>query len=385
MGPLSGGPALEPVGSQAGIRRVRLTPGLLALVLTVFAIYVSAKAADLLFLLFLAILIAIYLTSFTDAIQARTKWNRGLSFSASLVATILALWGIEALLVPPVMQQTRQLIESMPRYVEAWQAWLERMVFRFPALEPFVGGERKQDVIDAVLSQVESFAGGVVPKVFEILHGLINIVSVGVMAIYMARNPQLYVDTVVGWAPPKHRAATREVLFAMGDSLRSWVLAQILNMTVLGILTAVGLWALDVPYWLAFGLFAGLAAIVPFFGVLVSTILPALFVLDQGLTQFVLVILLGTVVHVVEGNVVAPMVFHRGVNLPPVLTIMAVLVVGTIAGPIGLLVAVPLLAVSLVLVRTILQERIYGDPPQGGPSVAVEGIPPPPPLPPNLR
>lgn len=385
MGPLSGGPALEPVGSQAGIRRVRLTPGLLALVLTVFAIYVSAKAADLLFLLFLAILIAIYLTSFTDAIQARTNWRRGLSFTGALVATALVLWGIEALLVPPVMQQTRQLIESMPRYIEAWQAWLERMVFRFPALEPFVGGERKQDVIDAVLSQVESFAGGVVPKVFEILHGLINIVSVGVMAIYFARNPQLYIDTVVGWAPPKHRTATREVLFAMGDSLQSWVLAQILNMTVLGILTAVGLWALDVPYWLAFGLFAGLAAIVPFFGVLVSTILPALFVLDQGLTQFVLVILLGTVVHVVEGNVVAPMVFHRGVNLPPVLTIMAVLVVGTIAGPIGLLVAVPLLAVSLVLVRTVLQERIYGDPPPSAPGAVVEVMPPPPPLPPNLR
>lgn len=363
MVPVSGGPALEPIGSQAGIRRVRLTPGLLALVLTVFAIYVAAKAADLLFLLFLAILIAIFLSSFTDAIERRTKWKRGLAFSAALTLTGLALWGIEALLVPPVMQQTRQLIEGMPRYVTGWQAWLERMVDRFPALEPFVGGERKQDVIDAILSQAESFAGGVVPKVFEILHGLINIVSVGVMAIYFARTPQLYIDTVVGWAPPRHRIATRAVLLSMGEALQSWVFAQLLNMFVLGVLTAIGLWALDVPYWLAFGLFAGLAAIVPFFGVLLSTIIPAFFVLDQGVTQMALVILLGTVVHVIEGNFIAPMVFHRGVNLPPVLTIMAVLVVGTIAGPVGLLVAVPLLTVSLVLVRTVLQERIYGDPP----------------------
>jgi predicted PurR-regulated permease PerM len=378
MGPLSGGPAFEPVGSQAGIRRVKLTPGLLALVLTAFAIFVAAKAADLLFLLFLAILVAVYLSSFTDAIEKRTGWRRGLAFTAALVGTLLALWGVEALLVPPVMEQTRQLISGMPRYIAAWQAWLERMVDRFPALEPFVGGERKQDVIDAMLGQAESFIGGVFPKVFELMHGIINIVSVGVMAIYFARSPQLYVDLVVGWAPPRHRQSTRDVLIAIGDTLRSWVFAQILNMVALGLLTAVGLWALGVPYWLAFGLLSGLAAIVPFFGVLVATIVPALFVLDQGLMQVFLVILLGTVVHVIEGNLVAPMVFQRGVKLPPVLTIMSVLVVGTIAGPIGLLVAVPLLAVSLVLVRTILKERIYGDPPAsaGTPSALLE-VPPP--------
>jgi predicted PurR-regulated permease PerM len=373
MGPVSGGPALQPVGAQAGIRFVRLTPGLLALVLTVLALLLAGRAMSILFLLFIAILIAVYLAALTDAIEGRTKWKRGFAFTAALVLTGLALWGVEALLVPPVVQQTRQLIENLPRYATAWQDWLGRMVIQFPALEPFVGGERKQDVIDAVIGQAEGFVAGVFPKVFELLHGLINVVSVLVMAIYFARTPELYTDLAVQWTPPKHRSATREVLRALGETLRSWVFAQLFNMFMMGLLTAIGLWLLDVPYWLAFGIFTGLVAIVPFFGTLVSTILPSLFVLDQGLTKFFLVILLGIVVHVIEGNVVAPMVFHRGVKLPPVLTILSVLVVGTLAGPIGLLVAVPLLAVTMVLVRTILQERIYGDsppPPQ---------LPPPPP------
>jgi predicted PurR-regulated permease PerM len=88
------------------------------------------------------------------------------------------------------------------------------------------------------------------------------------------------------------------------------------------------------------------------------------------------------VVHLVEGNVVSPMVFQRGVHLPPVLTIMAVLVVGTLAGPVGLLVAVPLLAVTLTLTRKVLQERIYGDAPE--PAHALPA-PAPTPVPPETK
>lgn len=346
------------------MRRVLLTPGLAAVVLTVLALLLAGRAASLLLLLFIAMLIAVYLGALTDAIVNRTHWSRGLAFTAAIVGTGLVLWGIEALLVPPVVEQTRQLAGGMPRYIAAWQEWLGRMVERFPALEPFVGGERRQDVIDAIILQAENFVGALFPRVFGLLHGLINVVSVLVMAIYFSRTPDLYVDLAVQWTPPRHRAATRDVLTTLGTTLRAWVFAQLFNMVVLGILTAIGLWALGVPYWLAFGIFTGIAAIVPFFGTLVSTVLPALFVLDAGLTRVLLVVLLGIVVHAVEANVVAPMVFHRGLKLPPVLTIMSVLIVGTVAGPIGLLVAVPMLAVALVLVRKVLQERVYGDPPE---------------------
>jgi predicted PurR-regulated permease PerM len=144
-------------------------------------------------------------------------------------------------------------------------------------------------------------------------------------------------------------------------------------------LTAIGLWILDVPSWLAFGIFSGLAAIVPFFGTLLATILPALFVLDHGATTVVLVLLLGVVVHIIEGNVIAPLVFQRGVHLPPVLTIMSVLVAGSLIGPIGLVVAVPALAVALVLIRKILVEQVYRDPPSP-PGQPAEHTPFPPPV-----
>ena len=107
-------------------------------------------------------------------------------------------------------------------------------------------------------------------------------------------------------------------------------------------------------------------AIVPFFGTLLSTTLPALFVLTgsgyHGFSPFghaLLVVGLGVVVHLIEGNVVSPLVMSKKVDLPPVLTIMSVLVIGQLLGGLGLIVALPTLVALMVIVRRILITRIY--------------------------
>jgi predicted PurR-regulated permease PerM len=70
----------------------------------------------------------------------------------------------------------------------------------------------------------------------------------------------------------------------------------------------------------------------------------------------------GVGVHLVEANFVSPYVMERQVNVPPVLTILGVLLMGKLFGPVGLIVAVPTLAVIMVLVRHILLGEVYGDP-----------------------
>ena len=145
-------------------------------------------------------------------------------------------------------------------------------------------------------------------------------------------------------------------------SLKAWIGAQLLAMVVLAALTALGLWLLRVPYFLAFGVFTGLAAIVPFFGTVASTLLPALFVLATGTwVHSLLVVLLGVVIHMVEANVVAPLIFAQHIKVPPVLTIISVLAMAALLGVLGLMVAVPLLAGTLVIVRHVLMGEIYGD------------------------
>lgn len=377
-------PARGPEGAAA-FRRVQLTPGFLAVVLTVLLLWLAGTVARVLVLPFVAVLIAAYLAAVTDALVARTRLARRWAFALAVALTVVAVAGITALLVPPVVDQTRQLVARLPDYVVAWRGWVRHMIERFPALAPLVGEDRQSQFIDVAIDEAKRFAGALAPRVINVAQSFIEVVAVLIMALYLSLHPATYREFVVAVTPPRHRETTRDVLAALGETLRTWTLAQLFAMAVLGALTALGLWLLDVPYWLAFGIFSGVAAIVPFFGTLVSTLLPALFVLggtgDPG--RALLVVLLGVVVHVVEGNLIAPLVFQQAMRLPPVFSIVAVLIVGHLLGPLGLLVAVPMLAVVLVLVRKILIEQVYGDArgpgtppsPAAGPPVPLDGSP----------
>jgi predicted PurR-regulated permease PerM len=151
----------------------------------------------------------------------------------------------------------------------------------------------------------------------------------------------------------------RDILSDLNRTLRAWIVGQLLAMFVLGVFTWLGLWLLNVPYSLAFGVFTGAVAIVPFFGTLFSTVLPAIFVLGTGGPLTALwVVLLGVGVHVFEANIVAPMIMERQVHLPPVLSILSVLIMSHLLHVIGLVVAVPVLCVVMVIGRRVYVHRV---------------------------
>ncbi|MEX2180971.1 MAG: AI-2E family transporter [Gemmatimonadaceae bacterium] len=344
------------------MRRIWILPGFTAILVTVLLLWLAATVADLLLLLFLGLLLAVYLGAVTDVVVARTRLPRLAAFALTVVGTLAVLAAIGSLLIPPVVEQTRELVRVLPTLVVEWERRLELLLVRIPGTEEILAsGEHR--IFAVALAEAQRLLGSLVPRLFDTVHLAINLVAVLVMAIYFAIQPDIYRQLALSVTPPQHREAAREVIEALSETLRAWTIAQLLAMTTLAALTALGLWLLDVPYWLAFGIFTGLVAIVPFFGTLVSTLLPAAFVIAQpgGGTLAILVILLGVVIHVAENQLIIPMLMHRRVNLPPVLTIMSVLICGKLLGPFGLLVAVPTLAVVMVLVRRILIVRVYQD------------------------
>ncbi len=338
----------------------RFGPALAGVAAAALLVWLAGRVADLLLLLFIAILLAVYLGATTDFLLARTRLPRGAAFAAAIVGTIVAVIAIVSLLIGPVVAQTRDLLSVLPRYVPTWEAQLEGLIAGIPGLNELVRPGEHQ-LVQLAMEEVRGFVGDVVPRVFGVLHGFINLVGVLVMALYLALRPDIYLDLVVTLTPPRHRDTARDVIRSATLALRAWTFAQLLAMFVLGALTALGLWILGVPYWLTFGIFTGVVALVPFFGTLVSSLLPALFVLADGdWVKAVLVVVFGFVIHFIENNVVNPLIMQKHASLPPVLTIMSVLICGKLLGPMGLLVAVPGLAVLLVLLRKLLVERGYG-------------------------
>lgn len=351
---------------KAEYRGLKFGPILTATVLTVLGIWLFKTVAQVFVLLMLGILASLYLGAVADWIKKHVHVPEGLALAAAILGSVGALVLLGFILVPPVINQTRQLIEQMPTFIASWESGIDKLANEFPALRDMVGPPGEHRTVQAIYAELSGMFGGIPTKLFEIVHAAINIFAVGVMGIYLALHPALYREWLIALFPPRHRDLVRDVLADLADSLRAYIVGQLMTMTFLGAITALGLYLLNVPFWLPFGIFTGLVAIVPFFGTLLSTTLPALFVLTgteyRGFSPFghaLLVVGLGVVVHLIEGNIVSPLVMSKKVDLPPVLTIMAVLVIGQLLGGLGLIVALPTLAALMVIVRRILITRIY--------------------------
>jgi len=339
---------------------------LTATVLTVLLLWLFKTVAQVFVLLMLGVLISLFWGAVADWIERRTRAPEKLALATAILGSVAALALLVWILAPPVIEQTRKLIEQLPTFIASWESGIDTLAKKFPALGDILGPQKEHRTLTAIYGQLSGIAGSIPTKLFEMVHAAINIFAVGVMGIYLSLHPALYREWLIALFPPIHRDLVRDVLTDLADSLRAYIVGQLLTMTFLGAITALGLYLLDVPFWLPFGIFTGLVAIVPFFGTLLSTTLPALFVLTgtgyngfSPLGHAFLVVGLGVVVHLIEGNIVSPLVMSKKVDLPPVLTIMAVLVIGQLLGGLGLIVALPTLAALMVIVRRILITRIY--------------------------
>ena len=333
---------------------------LVATTVVVLLLLFAHSVAKILLLLFLAVLFALFLGAAADYLERRFRLPRWAGLPIALVLALLAFTSIGLLIIPPVLTQTSELISAMPTLLAQWEARLFSLAEQYPLLEQMLPPRAETgSYFDSTLERIGGYFAGLFPYVFSGLHVVIDAVSVLVMGIYLALRPATYREGAIALVPIVHRPLARDILDEIGTTLRAWIVGQILAMLFLGVLTWIGLVLLDVPYALAFAVFTGVAVMVPFFGTLVSTLLPALFVLGaSGLWAALLVVLLGVVVHLVEANVVHPLIMERQVNLPPVLSILSVLIMAELLGAMGLLVAVPILATVLVLVRRIYVQRL---------------------------
>jgi predicted PurR-regulated permease PerM len=339
---------------------------LIGLALVTLGAFVLVRIADLLLVLFIAALIAVILGGLTDILTRRLRVPRALGLVLSLALLLGVLVVLVSLLAPAVGNQAQDFAEAVPRYLATFDQWLRGLAATSAFLRRTGIASSETGLVTTAINDAIAFARGSVFEYATVGGQLaIDIVAVIVMALYLAWRPSLYRDGIVQIVPPRLRALTRDILEDAHDTLRAWAGAQLLAMVVLGVLTGIGLWLLQVPYWLAFSALAGVVVLIPFFGSIVSTLLPALLILpERGPIAFLAVASIGVVVHIIEANIVGPLIMQHKVALPPVLTIFSVLVMGRLAGLLGLFVAVPLLAILMVVMRHVLIYQMYGERPQ---------------------
>lgn len=311
------------------------------------------RSIDVVLLVIGGIVIAVLLRAAADPIVAHTPVPERWAVPLATIGIILILAIVVWLVGAEVREQVSQLFEQLP---QAWQT-----------LQRTLGGEEFSAWVAQRGGDLASSAAGVLSSLLTYattLGGaLVNLILVLIGGVYLAMQPQLYRDGLIGLLPGEAaRAQAREALDATGRALRLWLLGQLVSMTLVGILTGLGLWLVGVPAPLALGLLAFLLEFVPVVGPILAAIPGILLALAQGWGTALWAVLVYLVVQQLESNLITPLVQRKAVELPPALTLFAVLAIGAVFGPLGLVLAAPTLVIAFVLVKMLWVREALDEP-----------------------
>lgn len=182
------------------------------------------------------------------------------------------------------------------------------------------------------------------------------------IGIFLAISPDTYLKGLVRLVPPESRTRATEVLDSVGSALKAWLLAKIVAMLAVGALTAVGLWLIGIELALSLAILAALLTFIPNIGPILALVPAALLAMMHGPDKLIYVVSLYMDIQALESYVLTPLLQQQMVHLPPALIISMQILLGVLVGGLGIILATPLTAALLVLVKMVYIEDILQDP-----------------------
>ena len=371
---------------------------------------------------FLGVLFGLAVSSGVDKLQ-RFRIPRGIGAGLIVLGFLGLLFGFGAWIAPTVREQTTELRRRLPESLDRLQSWLDRhqgglltamlggtseptprdstegarpgsrdsarataparadsgpagsarAAATAPGAAPTSGASSDSsraaaDSVSAgntlrqrITHQLGRAAGYLFPVLSSTLAAIGGFLIILFLSIYIGADPELYHRGIMLMFPRPARQRAGEVLSAMANVLRRWLVTQLIAMVAIGIVSTVVLLILRVKAAFALGILAGLFEFIPTVGPILSA-LPAIAMGFLDSPQKALYVLVAFwAIQFAENHVLIPLLMKGGVDVPPALTILAQALMAIVFGFLGLMCAVPLTAATMVAVKMLYVEDVVGE------------------------
>jgi predicted PurR-regulated permease PerM len=220
--------------------------------------------------------------------------------------------------------------------------------------EVAVGGNLRREITKQMSGAQHSFLR-VLTSTFAVTGAFLLVLFI---AAYIGLDPHLYHGGMLALIPLRERDRAALTMARLATTLRRWLVTQLIAMVVIGTVTTVFLFSIHVKAALPLGILAGVAKFIPIVGSIFAAI-PAIAMAFIDSPHKALVVAIGYfVIQFVENHLLVPVLMKHGVNLPPAMTLGIQALMALLFGFLGLLVAVPLLAAILTIVRTMNEKQM---------------------------
>jgi predicted PurR-regulated permease PerM len=371
----------------------------------IFGFYIAVRllwvAHPVIFLFFLGVLFGLPLAQGADFFEKR-RIPRGISVAVILTLFLGLLIGGGDGMSPILRAQSKELEQRLPEAMDKIDAWLGHrangvlgILFNeesadtsrvaatdslqldtvFISTDPAVHPDTAVGVAQAQTTRTEEVVAGgnlrreITKQMRGAQHSFLKFLTstfavsgafmlVLFIAAYIAVDPHLYHGGILEMVPVRERDRAAVTLARLATTLRRWLVTQLIAMVVIGAVTTVFLFVLHVKAALPLGILAGVSKFIPIVGSIFAAI-PAVAMAFVDSPHKALVVVIGYfVIQFVENHLLVPVLMKHGVNLPPAMTLGIQALMAVLFGFLGLLVAVPLLAAVLTIVRTMNAEEM---------------------------
>ena len=292
-----------------------------------------------------------------DKLEAR-KFPRSLAVATVFLGILLVLLVIPLILIPLVEQQLRILLVKLPQYIDLLQQHGVPQLSQLLGIDPqSLDLNRLKQSIITDWRQAGGIAATLMASATQsglvLLAWLANVVLVPVVTFYLLRDWDILLQHIRELVPRRLEADLVRLAASTDEVLGAFLRGQLTVMLCLGTVYALGLWLVGLDFALLIGMIAGLVSFVPYLGFIVGIVLASLaaYLQFHEFMPLLGVIAVFGVGQALEGMLLTPLLVGDKIGLHPVAVIFAVLAGGQLFGFVGILLALPVAAVMMVLVR----------------------------------
>ncbi len=292
------------------------------------------------------------------------KLRRPLAILLSILLIVLLLAGIIGLIIPELIRAIRIVVENLTGLIDQLRGMSQQELAQLPFGKLLTGIDWDATLITMqnwLKAQSGTIVNTAVGTIGSVLGGIINFFFGLVFAVYiLASKEKLKLQItrlMLAWLP---RRLSTWLIYTSGvarKSFRNFVAGQTLEAVILGSLCMLGMILLRIPYPLMVGTLVGIGALIPVIGAFAAAIVGAFIIFTESPIQALIFLVYLILLQQIDGNLIYPRIMGNRVNLPAMWILAAVTVGGGIAGPIGMLLGVPIASTIYVLLRDATERQ----------------------------
>jgi predicted PurR-regulated permease PerM len=323
------------------------------------------SVVNIVVLVLMAAVLAIGLDPAVRRIERRGK-SRGRAVTLIFLATLAIAIGFAWLVIPPLVTQVGELADDIPTYVD-------RLSTRDDAVGRYVRendvAARLQSFVEELPQKITNSFGTIVGVAGKVGSVIFNTVTVAILTIYfMLSLPRMRRTAAVAFAP-QTRERAEDVMDQAISRIGGYVAgilttASIAGTSALVFFSILGLFRAGIPFAVPLAVFSGIAGLVPAVGAYIGAAPAVVVAFFQSVPTGILVLAYFIVYQQVENYAIQPRIMKNAVNLSPAAVIISTLVLGSLAGFAGAVLALPAAAtIKVIIVEVFLRDRVAeGDP-----------------------